>query len=133
MQMLITPYGLAAWVRGLSEAPTMAQREMRAAMEEVTLLLERDVKALGHYPRDTGLTQDGISRDVSFSQPMGVLGVVGSASPVAAFLEFGTKRMKARPSFPDVMARQQFKVLRTFEDAAGRIAAKLRALPGGTA
>lgn len=133
MQIRLTPYGLDAWQRGLREAPKMAQREMLAAMEEATMLLEQDVKTLGHYPRDTGLTQDGISRAVSFSQPVGVLGVVGSASPVAAFLEFGTKRMKARPSFPDVMARQQFKVLRAFEDAAGRIAANLRSLPGGTA
>jgi hypothetical protein len=133
VEIRITPYGLDAWQRALRDAPEMAQREMLRAAEEATLALEVDVKTLGHYPRKTGLTQDGISRQVSFSEPAGVLGVVGSASPVAAFLEFGTRRMTARPSFPAVWARQRAVVQRFFEDAAGRIAKNMSDLPGGAA
>lgn len=131
--MQLTAYGLDAWQRGLKQAPEMAQREMLRAATEAVLVLEADVKTLGHYPRDIGLTQDGISHAVSFHEPAGVLGVVGSASPVASFLEFGTKRMTARPSFPKVWARKQAEVQRFFEDAAGRIAKNLSDLPGGSA
>lgn len=88
MQFRLTPYGMDAWTRGLQQAPETAQREMLVAMTEATMLLESDVK--GRYPHSTGLTRASVSSD-AFSTPAGVLGVVGSANPVAAFVELGTK------------------------------------------
>lgn len=135
MQFTLTPYGLDAWQRGLRLAPETAKREMLVAVTEATLLLEADLKEGppgSHYPYLTGTTMRSIT-PVAFSTPVGVLGLVGSPSPVAAFLALGTKYMKARPSFPAALARQQSKVLRMFEDAAGRIAKRLGEMPGGAA
>jgi hypothetical protein len=88
MRVTFTPYGLAALQRGFAEAPAVARRELLAAAKEATLLLQADVQ--GHYPAHTGLTRGSITAD-AFSLPMGVLGLVGSANPVAAFIELGTR------------------------------------------
>lgn len=132
MEVRLTAYGLDAWKRGLQQAPEMARKEMLRAATEATMLLEYDLKTLGNYPYDTGVTQRSIE-PVAFATPVGVLGQVGSPSPVAGFLEFGTKHMKARPSFPAAWERRKEQVGRLFEDAAGRIAMKLGELPGGMA
>ena len=88
MQIRLTPYGMDAWTRGLQQAPEMAQREMLAAVAEAVNLLESDVT--GRYPVASGLTRQDIKGDY-FSTPAGVLGVVGIASPVGAFVELGTR------------------------------------------
>ncbi|MBX3588848.1 MAG: hypothetical protein KF796_19625 [Ramlibacter sp.] len=83
--------------RAWREAPELAREEMRAATTTATLLYEREVKEA--MPRGaTGLTAASITSDV-FSQPAGVLGVVGSTQPSAAFVELGT-----RPHMPPVAA-----------------------------
>lgn len=95
MKISLTPYGLDALERGFRQAPAVARRELLAAMREATLLLEADV--VGRYSepgpkgaKHTGATRASIASD-AFATPAGVLGVVGSASPVAAFIELGTR------------------------------------------
>ncbi|MDO9093413.1 MAG: hypothetical protein Q8R98_21955 [Rubrivivax sp.] len=88
MRSTFTPYGLAALQRGFHESPDYTRRELLAAATEAVNLLESDVK--GNYPRHTGLTSASITSD-AFSTPAGVLGVVGSAAPVAVFTELGTR------------------------------------------
>lgn len=88
MQIKFTPYGLAALQRGLHESPEVTRRELLAAATEAVTLLESDV--VGNYPRHQGLTRASITSD-AFSTPAGVLGLVGSAAPVAAFIELGTR------------------------------------------
>lgn len=132
MQIRLTPYGMDAWTRGLQQAPEMAQREMRKAMAEAVMKLEGDLKKRGHYPYRTGTTQKSIA-GVQLFQPVGVLGMVGSPAPVAAFLEYGTRRMKARPSFPAALERHKHAIELMFEDAASRIAQQLAQPPGAQA
>ncbi len=88
MRIKFTPYGLAALQRSFHEQPELARRELLAAANEAVNLLESDVK--GRYPTHQGLTRGSITSD-AFSTPTGVLGVVGSAAPVAGFIEMGTK------------------------------------------
>lgn len=88
MRIKFTPYGLAALQQAFRDSPDVARRELLAAATEAVNLLESDVK--GNYPHHIGLTRASITSD-AFSTPAGVLGVVGSAAPVAAFIELGTK------------------------------------------
>lgn len=97
MSVRINIAALETLQRGWAQAPEMTRNELTVAMYHVTLLYEREVKDA--MPRGaTGLTAASISSDV-FSQPQGVLGVVGSSQPSAAFVEFGTK-----PHMPPVDA-----------------------------
>lgn len=126
MQLSLTPYGLDALQRGFARAPEMARAELRRAVEEAVVLLQADVTGPS-YPVITGLTRASIGHQ-TINQPLGVSGFVGSASPVAAFIELGTRRMRARPFFAQALERHQHAIARLVEDAAGRIAAQL---PGG--
>ena len=95
----------------------MAQRELLAAMAWSTTLLERETKeafpkskevpvhpeAKRTSKRSPGETAKTIHSDY-FSTPTGVLGVVGSASPVAAFIELGTRPHTIRPKDAKALA-----------------------------
>ena len=103
--------------RGLREAPAMVDRELLAAMAWSTLLLERETivafptsKEAPVHPeakrtpkRSPGETAKTIHSDY-FSTPAGVLGVVSSASPVAAFIELGTRPHTIRPKDAKALA-----------------------------
>lgn len=102
---------------GLRQSPAMAQRELLAAMAWSTTLLERETKeafpkskevpvhpeAKRTPKRSPGETAKTIHSDY-FSTPTGVLGVVGSASPVAAFIELGTRPHTIRPKDAKALA-----------------------------
>ncbi|WP_238947531.1 hypothetical protein [Vandammella animalimorsus] len=89
---------LDAITRGLREAPEQTRQILEATMHQVTLLVQREAQE--NMPRASGLTAASIGSEVH-STPAGVLGVVGSASPVAAFVELGTK-----PHMPPIDAIQ---------------------------
>lgn len=80
----------------MARAPELVEQELLVSMTEATMLLERDVKE--RMPRVSGMTAGSVTSD-AFATSAGVLGVVGSALPVAAFLELGTK-----PHMPPVAA-----------------------------
>jgi hypothetical protein len=84
---------LDAIQRGFEQAPELTERELLATMTKVTMILEGQVKDA--MPKRTGLTAGSVTSD-AFSVPGGVLGVVGSASPVALFIEEGTKPHEIR-------------------------------------
>lgn len=88
MQIKLTAYGLDALQRGFEQAPAMARRELMTSMREAVALLEAAAK--GEFPHHTGDTRNSIAGD-AYATPMGALGVVGSPSPVAAFVELGTR------------------------------------------
>lgn len=123
MPFQLTPYGLDALRRGFERAPAYARQELLRAATEAVNLLEADVKGPA-YPVVTGATRASIGHQV-IGQPLGVTGIVGSAAPVAAFIELGTKRMTARPFFAQALQRHERAIERLFEDAAGRVALRL--------
>jgi hypothetical protein len=101
----------------LENLPKTAQRELLAAMAWSTGLLERETieafprskevpvhpKAKRTPKRSPGETASSIHSDY-FSTPAGVLGVVGSAAPVAAFVELGTRPHTIRPKDAKALA-----------------------------
>ncbi|RMX19072.1 HK97 gp10 family phage protein [Vandammella animalimorsus] len=89
---------LDAITRGLREAPDETRRLLAAAMHQATLLVLHEAQE--NMPRASGDAWRSIGSEVH-STPAGVLGVVGSASPVAAFVELGTK-----PHMPPIDAIQ---------------------------
>jgi hypothetical protein len=91
--MSISAPALATLQRAFVEAPELADRELYATMIAVTQALEGEVKDA--MPKRTGLTAASVNSDVS-STPAGLLGVVGSASPIALFIEEGTKPHEIR-------------------------------------
>lgn len=94
MQMRLTPFGLDALQRGFAQAPALAQRELMTTMRDAVALLASEAK--GTFPKHSGLTRNSIEGD-AFATPLGVLGVVASPSPVATFVDLGT-----RPHHPPV-------------------------------
>lgn len=82
------------------QAPTVTINALLAAMTEATLLLQRESMEL--MPTASGLTRASISAD-AFTTPMGVLGVVGTNQPSAAFVELGT-----RPHMPPIAPIQRW-------------------------
>ncbi|HSV81487.1 MAG TPA: hypothetical protein VLK85_20005 [Ramlibacter sp.] len=87
--MQLSAPALAVLTRGFAQSPEVTQRELLSAMHEATLLVEREVKENIHTGA-TGLTRASVTSDSS-STATGVLGVVGSSSPAATFVELGTK------------------------------------------
>lgn len=88
MQVKFSAYGLNALQRGFQEAPAVARAELLRAGQEAVLMLESAI--VGAFPHHSGVTRASFSSS-AFSTPMGVLGLVGSAAPVALFVELGTK------------------------------------------
>lgn len=102
---------------GLRRSPAMVEKELLAAMAESTMLLERETKeafpkskeapvhpdATRTPKRIPGKTAESIHSDY-FSTPAGVLGVVGSDSPIAAFVELGTRPHTIRPKDAKALA-----------------------------
>lgn len=91
--MQISAEALVSVERGLRQAPALAERELLGTMIAVTQALEGETKDA--FPKRTGLTAASISSD-AYSTPEGALGVVGSASPIALFVEEGTKPHEIR-------------------------------------
>jgi hypothetical protein len=91
--MQISAYSLVQLEAGFRQAPELTERELTATMTLVTQVLEGQVK--DGMPKRTGLTAGSVTSDV-WSEPAGVLGVVGSASPVALFIEEGTRPHEIR-------------------------------------
>lgn len=96
MSVSLSATGLGQLQRALEQAPAQATRALLTAMTRAVLLLQREV--MDSLPSHSGLTRASVGAD-AFVQGAGVLGVVGSSQPVAAFLEFGT-----RPHMPPVQA-----------------------------
>jgi hypothetical protein len=89
MRLSINISSLEALQRGLQQAPQYTQNLLESTMHRATLLVQRETQE--NIPRGaTGLTAASVHRDVHVT-PAGVLGVVGSAAPVALFVEMGTK------------------------------------------
>ena len=88
MRVQFTAYGLNALQRGFKEAPAVARAELLRAGQEAVLMLKSAI--VGAFPHHSGVTSTSFSSS-AFSTPMGVLGLVGSAAPVALFVELGTK------------------------------------------
>jgi len=117
MNISLTFSALDKIAQGLENSPKMAQRELLAAMAWSTGLLERETieafpkskevpvhpKAKHTPKRSPGETAQTIHSDYS-SSPAGVLGVVGSAAPVAAFVELGTRPHTIRPKDAKALA-----------------------------
>jgi hypothetical protein len=91
--MQISAEALVTLERGFREAPELTERELTATMTLVTQVLEGQVKDA--MPKRTGLTAASVTSDV-WSEPAGVLGVIGSAAPVALFIEEGTRPHEIR-------------------------------------
>jgi hypothetical protein len=91
--MQISAPALVTLERGFRQAPELTERELQAAMTTVTQALEGQVKDA--MPKRTGLTAGSVTSDV-WSTPAGPLGVVGSAAPVALFVEEGTRPHEIR-------------------------------------
>ncbi len=117
MQISLSIDALDKVRRGLKEAPEMVEKELRSAMAECTLLLERETtiafprsKEQPTHPdakltpkRSPGLTAQSIYSDY-FSTPTGILGVVASSSPIATFVELGTRPHTIRPKDAQALA-----------------------------
>lgn len=89
MQTSLTFKGLDTIRRGLAEAPELTRRELLAAMKDSVNHLQSDV--VGHFPTSgAGTTRNSISGE-AYVHDAGVLGVVASSSPVAGWIEFGTR------------------------------------------
>ncbi len=82
------------------QAPGVTINALLAAMTDATVLLQRESMEL--MPTASGLTRASIAAD-SFTTPMGVLGIVGSNQPSAAFVELGT-----RPHMPPIAPIQRW-------------------------
>jgi hypothetical protein len=91
--MSISAPALATLQRSFVEAPALAERELYGTMVAVTQALEGEVKDA--MPKRTGLTAASVNSD-AYSTPAGAIGVVGSASPIALFIEEGTKAHEIR-------------------------------------
>lgn len=99
----LSTFGIDNLRRGFAEAPEMAKSVLFGAFTGIVAKLEAELKGPEAYPADTGgfpahtgTTRNSIRGDV-FLQPAGVLGLVASPLPVAAFVELGT-----RPHVPPV-------------------------------
>jgi hypothetical protein len=91
--MSISAPALATLQRAFVEAPALAERELYATMVAVTQAMEGEVKDA--MPKRTGLTAASVNSD-TYSTPEGAIGVVGSASPIALFIEEGTRPHEIR-------------------------------------
>lgn len=85
---------LETLARGWREAPQYTQQVLEAAMDTAVRAVRDAVvdKTMDEH-NASGQTRESIF-DEMHATPAGVLGVVGSASPVARFLELGTKPHK---------------------------------------
>lgn len=74
--------------RAMQHAPEVVEREIDTFVGEASALLEREVKE--RTPTTTGLLRASIfsRREVSAN---GVLGIVGTSRPYAAYVELGTR------------------------------------------
>jgi hypothetical protein len=101
MKTSLSATSLVQLQRGFEMAPVLTERELMAAMTAVTMGLEGEVQDA--MPKRTGLTAASVTSDV-FSTPTGPLGVVGSASPIALFIEEGTKPHEIRARYAKALA-----------------------------
>lgn len=90
---------LETLARGWREAPQYTQQVLETAMDTAVRAV-RDTVVDETMPKASGLTRESVFDEIH-TTPAGVLGVVGSASPVAAFVELGT-----RPHMPPIAALQ---------------------------
>lgn len=100
MILTLSMPALAQIRTAFKQAPQVTISALLAAMTDATLLLQRESQEL--MPSASGLTRASISAD-AFTTPMGVLGVVGSNQPSAAFVELGT-----RPHMPPIAPIQRW-------------------------
>lgn len=112
MRIQLSAQRLAQLQQAFRLAPQQAVRSLMRAMVEATRLLQREVQDSLAKRSRSGLTLGSVVAD-AWAVPAGVLGVVGSNQPSAAFLEFGTK-----PHMPPVTALEQW-----VQDALGVSAA----------
>ena len=96
MRLTINIQGLAAMQQAMRQVPDVARRELLAACWQAAMLLQREWS--DRTPRVTGALAGSIKADAS-ATPTGAFGRVASSSPVAQFVELGT-----RPHMPPVSA-----------------------------
>lgn len=99
-------------------APVTAAREIREAIKESTLLVDKVSKR--EAPVDTGFLRSKITPSL---RPL--TGVVRALTNYAVFVHDGTKHQKANPFFERAAQKSEERINQFFEKAAERITEQL--------
>lgn len=93
-------------------------RPMTEAMRDAAQIVQRDAKR--NAPVLTGRLQASITAQV-ITQSKTVMGIVGSSVTYAPFVEYGTRRMRARRFLQNALEDNQIEIVRKIEDAVREI------------
>jgi HK97 gp10 family phage protein len=114
--------GIAQLNRALEE---LAKLDMEVVVSQPLLLIERETKR--NAPVDTGKLRASYATQITESSKDKVVGIVGTDTEYAPFVEFGTRHQQPRPHLRPAYDSQEEDVLKLM---AKTIAEQIKAING---